>query len=209
MAKTSQEIERDFIANLKSTTENDLNSWLAIIDKSGIKKRNDIIKWLKEKNNFGHMNASLLAGIYFNGGKPVYASEQNLLDSQFEKYRDMRPLFDELLKGIVNWDGTVEFVTKKTYVSITRKREFAAINIRKGELRLGLDLGNMPFDPPIEKSRLTGPMARISHMVVIRDPSDINNALFQLLETADKRVNSKGKESSNRNFIWQTRCFDG
>jgi predicted transport protein len=190
MAKTSQEIERDFIANLKSTTEKDLNSWLAIIDKSGIKKRNDIIKWLKEKSNFGHMNASLLAGIYFNGGKPVYASEQNLLESQFEKYRDMRPLFDELLKGIVNWDGTVEFVTKKTYVSITRKREFAAINIRKGELRLGLDLGNMPFNLPIEKSRLTGPMARISHMVVIRDPSDINDALFQLLETADKRVNS-------------------
>ena len=189
MAKTSQEIEKEFIEGLKSYTGKDLKGWMTAIKGTGIEKRNDIIKWLKEHKNFGHMNASLLAGIYFNNGKPVYASEQNLLDNQFEKYQEMRPLFEHLQKEISKWDNSVEFITKKTYVSITKKREFAAINIKKGELRLGMDLGDLPFEGLVEKSKLTGPMPRISHMVVIKAQSDIKKNLFQLLDTANKRVN--------------------
>ncbi|HEX9650550.1 MAG TPA: DUF5655 domain-containing protein [Cyclobacteriaceae bacterium] len=189
MAKTSQEIEKEFIDGLKPGTGNDIKDWLSTIKESEIEKRNDIIKWLKGQHKFGHMNASLLAGIYFNGGKPVYASEKNLLDSQFEKYQDMRPLFEELQRTISKRDASVNFVIKKTYVSITKKREFAAINIKKGELRLGLDLGEMPFKDFVEKAKLTGPMPRISHMVVIRNRSEISNQLFQLLDRADKRVN--------------------
>jgi predicted transport protein len=189
MAKTSQEIEREFIDGLKTTTGKDLKAWLTSIEKSKIEKRNDIIKWLKEKHNFGHMYANLLVGIFYNNGKPVYANEQNLLENQFEKYQDMRPLFNELQKAILNWKSSVDFVTKKTYVSITQKREFAAINIKKGELRLGMDLGELPFDGIVEKSKLTGPMARISHMVVIRSKADINTELLQLLEMANRRVN--------------------
>jgi predicted transport protein len=135
------------------------------------------------------MNASLLTSIYFNNGNPVYGSEQNLLDNQFEKYQEMRPLFEHLQKEISDWDNTVEFITKKTYVSIAKKREFAAINIKKGELRLGMDLGDLPFEGLVEKSKLTGPMPRISHMVVIKAQSDIKKNLFQLLDKANKRVN--------------------
>ncbi|MCF8379198.1 MAG: DUF5655 domain-containing protein [Bacteroidales bacterium] len=189
MAKTSQEIEKEFIDGLKSNTGKDLKGWLTVIKDCGIEKRNDIIKWLKEKNNFGHMNASLLAGIYFNNGNPVYGSEQNLLNNQFEKYQEMRPLFEHLQKEILAWDNSIAFITKKTYVSITKKREFAAINIKKGELRLGMDLGDLPFEGIVEKSKLTGPMARISHMVAIKAQSDINKNLFQLLDAANKRVN--------------------
>ena len=189
MAKTSQEIEKDFIGGLKTSTGKDLKDWITIIKNCGIEKRNDIIKWLKEKHNFGHMYASLLMGIYTNDGKPVYATEQNLLDKQFEKYREMQPLFNEVKNAILKWDNTVEFAAKKTYVSITKKREFAAINIKKGELRLGMDLGEIPFDNLLEKSRLTGPIPRISHMVVISNSSEINKRLFQLLGTANKRVN--------------------
>ena len=57
MAKTSQEIEKEFIDELKSNTGKDLKGWLTSIKGSGIEKRNDIIKWLKGKYNFGHMNA--------------------------------------------------------------------------------------------------------------------------------------------------------
>jgi predicted transport protein len=189
MAKTSQEIEKEFIEGLKSNTGNDLKGWLATIKVSGIEKRNDIIKWLKDHNNFGHMNAGLLAGIYFNNGNSVYGSEQNLLDNQFGKYQQMRPLFEHLQKEISDWDNSIVFITKKTYVSITKKREFAAINIKKGELRLGMDLGDLPFGDIVEKAKLTGPMPRISHMVAIKNQSDINEKLFQLLEKANKRVN--------------------
>lgn len=74
MAKTSLEIEQEFMRSLKSTTGKDIKGWLTEIKKSGKDKRNDIINWLKEKHNFGHLHASLLTGIYANGGKPVYGN---------------------------------------------------------------------------------------------------------------------------------------
>ena len=75
-AKTSGEIEKEFIDNLKASTNKDLDGWLAEIGGLGTKKRNDIIDSLKKKYGFGHMNASLLAGIYLNDGKPVYAQHR-------------------------------------------------------------------------------------------------------------------------------------
>ncbi|HMQ61994.1 MAG TPA: DUF5655 domain-containing protein [Flavilitoribacter sp.] len=189
MTKTSGEIEQEFIEGLKASTGKNLADWLTVIHKSGIEKRNDIINWLKSEQGFGHMNASLLAGIHLNGGKPVYASEANLLDHQFEKCPEMRPLFDHLQAAILNWDPEVTFLAKKTYVSILKKREFAAVNMRKGELRLGLDLGDIPFSDSLEKSKLTGPMARISHMVTIRSEADLNEAVLGLMKTANDRVN--------------------
>lgn len=189
MAKTSKELEEEFINGLKTDTGKDLKSWLSLIAGCGIEKRNDIIKWLKDEHGFGHMYANLLMGIYLNDGKPVYSSEQNLLDNQFEKYQEMRPLFEEVQKAILSWDDTVDFIAKKTYVSITKKREFAAISIKKGEVRLGMDLGDRPFDALAEKAKLTGPMPRISHMVVIRDKSDLTKQVFELLETSKNRVN--------------------
>jgi len=189
LAKTSKEIEQEFIVGLNTDTGKDLRSWLSAIRESGIEKRNDIIKWLKDKHGLGHMNASLLMGIYANDGKPVYSSDQTLLDIQFEKYQEMRPLFENLMNAILSWDNSIDFVIKKTYVSITKKREFAAINIKKGELRLGLDLGERAFDQFVEKAKLTGPMARISHMVVIRDNADMKKDIFDLLEIAKNRAN--------------------
>jgi predicted transport protein len=188
MAKTSREIEQDFINGLKTETGKDLHYWLSCIKENGIVERNDQISWLKVKHGFGHMHANLLMGIYSNNGNLVYSSEQTLLDNQFDHYQDMRPLFENLQNAIIEWDDTIDFVVKKSYVSITKKREFAAINIKKGELRLGLDLGEKPFNHYIEKAKLTGPMSRISHMVIIRDSSALKKDLFYLLEIAKNRV---------------------
>ena len=65
-------------------------------------------------------------------------------------------------------------IPKKTYVSYAAKREFAAINIKSKEIRLGMDLGDQPFTEDLEKAKLTGPMPRISHMIVVREKNDFN-----------------------------------
>jgi predicted transport protein len=189
MAKTSGEIEKEFIDNLKEATGKDLNEWLKDISSGGLGKRNDIINRLKNKNGFGHMNAGLLTGIYFNNGKPVYADESVLLDNQFVKVPEMRSLYDSLINSITKRYADTVIVPKKTYISITKKREYAAINIKKGELRLGLDLADMPFENLVEKSKLSGPMLRISHMITNRSVEDINEKIFRFLDAADRRVN--------------------
>lgn len=185
--KTSGEIEKEFINGLKITTGKDLKGWMSEIDGLGEKKRNDIIKVLKEKHGFGHMNASLLVGLHANGGKPVYASTDELLDNQFAKAPDMRSLYDEFIAFVEkNFPGTT-ILPKKTYVSIVDNREFGAINIKPKELRIGFDLGDRPFDDKAEKAKLTGPMPRISHMVVVTDASQLDKKIVDLLKTSHAR----------------------
>ena len=189
MAKTSGEIEKEFIGGLKSSTSKDLADWMALIGKSKIDKRNDIIKWLKETRSLGHMNASLLVGIYLNNGKPVYGSQDDLLENQVSKYEIWRPLFENISEKIVVQFPDATMISKKTYISFTAKREFAAINIKSKEIRLGMDLGDMPFNNDLEKAKLTGPMPRISHMVVLREPNDFDTNVIRWLEESYNRVN--------------------
>ena len=82
---------------------------------------------------------------------------------------------------------TATVLPKKTYVSILEKREFAAINIRPKELRLGFDLGERKFDEQVSKSKLTGPMPRISHMVVVTNGDQLKPDLVELLQISYKR----------------------
>lgn len=157
------------------------------IDGYGSRKRNDILKWLKQENGFGHMNASLLAGIYLNGGTAVYGSTETLLENQFAKAETMRPLYKALIAFAKKHFPNSTVLPKKTYVSILEKREFAAINIKPKELRLGIDLGERAFDQTVAKSKLSGPMPRISHMLVITDESQLSDELVELLSESHRR----------------------
>lgn len=180
-AKTSGELEQEFIADVKKITGTDLRGWMAVIDGRESKKRNDILAWLKGEKGLGHMHASFLTGIYMNGGKPVYASTDNLLENQFAKAEEMRPLYDALMAFVKKNFPDSSVLPKKTYVSILEKREFGAVNIKPKELRLGLDLGEREFDDEAGKAKLSGPMPRISHMVVITGEDQLDDKLIDLL----------------------------
>ena len=185
--KTSGEFEKEFLDGLFSETGKDLNVWMKIIDGFGTKKRNEVIARLKSDHGFGHMNASLLAGIHSNGGKPVYQSTDDLLQNQFAKASDMRPLYEAFIAFVrTNFpDSTV--LPKKTYVSILENREFAAVNIKPKELRIGFDLGDRPFDDTIGKAKLTGPMPRISHMFVLTDVKQLDAKIVDALRQSHGR----------------------
>ena len=185
--KTSGEFEKEFIDGLKAATGNDLTTWLKTIDSFGSKKRNDVIAWLKTDHGFGHMNASLLAGIHANGGKPVYASTDDLLEAQFAKAADMKPLFDAFIAFAAKHFPAATVLPKKTYVSILENREFAAVNIKAKELRVGLDLGDRAFEGRVEKAKLTGPMPRISHMFVLSDAAQLDDEIVALLRESHSR----------------------
>lgn len=185
--KTSGEFEKEFMDGLQSSTGKSLADWVNIVDGYTSKKRNEVIEWLKSVHNFNHMQASMLAGIHANGGKPVYQSTDGLLDAQFGKNEDMRPLYDEFVAFISKNFPNATMLPKKTYVSVLENREFAAVNIKKGELRIGLDLGDKPFDDKVEKAKLTGPMPRISHMVVAMDASRFDGELIELLKKSHSR----------------------
>jgi hypothetical protein len=185
--KTSGEFEKEFLDRLKASTGKDLGAWIKIIDGFNSKKRNEVIAWLKSEHGFGHMEAALLAGVHANGGKPVYASTETLLENQFAKAAGMKPLFNEFVGFVKKNFPNAAILPKKTYISVLENREFGAVNIKPMELRIGLDLGDAPFRDIVQKAKLTGPMPRISHMVVVGNASQFDDRLIDLLKQSYSR----------------------
>ena len=185
--KTSGEFEKEFMDLLSKETGKDLKAWMKTIDGFGSKKRPEVVAWLKSEHGFGHMNASMLAAIHANGGKAVYQSTENLLDAQFARAAHIRPLYDAFLEFVKKNFPDSSVLPKKTYVSILENREFAAINVKPKELRIGLDLGDTPFNGKIEKAKLSGPMPRISHMFVLTDTKQLDASIVDALKRSHAR----------------------
>ena len=69
------------------------------------------------------MQASLLAGLYRNNGKPVYQDETNLLENQFIKCEVMRPLFDEVSSKILALFPGTQLTLQKKRTCLIQPRE--------------------------------------------------------------------------------------
>jgi hypothetical protein len=76
MIRNSCEAEMYFILTLKPLTGRSLRQWMNLIRKKNWLDRRSLIRWLKAHYALGHLNASLMAGIYFNNGKPVYTNNK-------------------------------------------------------------------------------------------------------------------------------------
>ncbi len=191
MEKSYGQIEKEFIDNLSVLSGFNLSHWLTIIDEKKLTKRGEIASWLKNKHAFAHTNATMLASIYLNGGKPIYADENELINNQFKGNDTLRKLYDYLINDIKKYFPDSVVVPKKTYISITQGREYAAINVKKDELRVGFDLGSMPFTNDLIKSKLTGPMPRISHMVILKNKNQVNDSIRHYFTLSKERSNAK------------------
>jgi predicted transport protein len=188
MAKTSGEFEQDFIQTAKEKTGRSIEQWLPVVKASGLSKQMEITNWLKAEHKLNHLQAQLLAGLFLNNGQPVYQNESSLLKNQFVKCEAMHPLYDAVSEKILGLFPDTQLIPKKTYLSYTATREFAAINIKPKELRLGMDLGDMAFTETVQKTKLSGPMPRISHMVVITDMKQFDKKLIEYLQLSYNRT---------------------
>jgi predicted transport protein len=189
--KTSGEFEQEFIQTAKAKTGRSLEEWLPVVKAAGLSKQMEITNWLKQEHQLNHLQASLLAGLYLNGGKPVYQNEANLLDNQFAKAANMRPLYEALTQKITALFPDVQIIPKKTYISYTAAREFAAINIKPKEIRLGMDLGDTSFTETLLPAKLSGPMPRISHMAIITDIQQVGPWVVDCLQLSYNRTHKK------------------
>ena len=100
-----------------------------------------------------------------------------------------RPLYQLLESEIRRAIPSVAIEPKPGYISLGSPREFAAVTLHATEVRLGFDLGERPFDPQLQKSKMKGPGKAITHMLQLTDARQVNADLLNLLITASARVN--------------------
>lgn len=191
MAKTSGELEKEFIVRATILTGRSVPTWMQAIRASGWSKRNEILNGLKKDHGLGHLHAQFLAGMYLNNGNPVYVDEGVLLDAHFVNCPDMRPVVQATIKVLLSRFAGARLIPRKTYLSITDVREFAAIKVKANEIRLGLDLGAEPFVGPLRKAVLAGPMPRFSHMLVLGSHQQVNEQVISFVKKSYERSHKK------------------
>lgn len=217
MAGDEQQEEREFLADLKARSGRDLAQWMAAITEQGFADRNQAIDWLRGQG-FPFARASWLERIHSNGGRPIYTDappdaavaakpqptspkpapaarvpsrrETAALETLLAAAKGYRPLYLLLEAEVRGAIAGVSMTPKGGYISFSAPAEFAAVSLHAAELRLGLDLGDRAFDPPLQPSKLRGPGAAITHMLVLTDARQVNADLLDLIKTANARVNS-------------------
>lgn len=187
MAKEARELEQAFLATLEDKTGASLMEWMQILGNSGVKKNNEIVKWLKTERSFNHMQASMLAGIFLNGGEPVF-HYPTLFARLFAGKEQQRPFYDVIAEHLQAELPSILFIPTKTYVSIEDERVFGCAKINKTNIRVGLDLGDEPFGDYVRKGVGLGAMPNITHMIELKDVAQIDERLAAYTRQAYDRA---------------------
>lgn len=181
MARDSQRLEQEFIATCEAKTGKSLDAWMQVLAATGLNKQQALIKWLKENHPLNHMQAGFLAGIFLNDGQPVYDYEV-LFAKLFDDKPHLLPVYQAIEDLVTTHLDDVVCVPTKTYVSIEGKKCFACATPTKKTLRVGLDLGDIPFDDYVQKAKSLGAMPNIGHMIEISDAAEVNERLLDYLQ---------------------------
>jgi len=209
MAGDEQEEEREFLAELKARSGQDLAQWMAAIAAQGFADKNETIDWLRAQG-FPFARASWLERIHSNGGRPIYmdqpakpapepksvpparvpsARETADLEKLLAAAKGYRPLYQLLEAEVRRAVPGVDVKPRSTYIAFAAPTEFAAVTVHAAELRLGLALGDRPFDATLQRPKMKGPGAAISHMLVLTDARQVNAELINLIKVANARIN--------------------
>jgi hypothetical protein len=217
MATDEREEERGFLDGLEARTGRDLAEWMAAIAAQGFADKNETIDWLRSQG-FPFARASWLERIHSNGGRPIYAHapatpdaavghqrpaadppaaraapaeqpEAAALEKLVAAAKGYRPLYHLLEAEIRQALPAAAFTARSGCISIGAPREFAAIAPHATGLRLGLDLGDRPFDDGLQKAKIRGAGPALTHMAVLTDARQVGQDLLNLIKTANGRVN--------------------
>jgi hypothetical protein len=215
MAIDEGQEEQQFLAELKVRSGRDLADWMRAITAQNFGDKNEIIDWLRAQG-FAFARASWLERIHSNGGRPIYAAmpergqrakpaeprlqrsaaplppapaDAALLAKLIAAGKGYRPLYLMLEAAVRGAVPALALTPKPTHISWGAPQEFAAVALSASEVRLGLALGERPFDATLQRCRLKGPGAHITHMLVLTDARQVNADLLSLIASANAGIN--------------------
>lgn|GEM_PF-479460 len=183
----TSDYERIFFQTAKAETGHSVEEWMALIRESGLTKHAELRDWIKTTHHLDHMKATFLAFIFENGGKPAFNPDE-LVDALFTHKPEARALTESLQVSFGIAQLAVRFVPKKTYISLDGEKVLGCVLPMKDGIRVGLDLGDMPFEGRVLKAKGLGAMPNVTHMVEVHDAAEIDSELMDLVAVAYERT---------------------
>ena len=184
MPKTPAEMYEAVIRNLPKNTGRTLDEWVALTKKSAPKTTAARIAWLRDAHAVPNLASKLIVRA-LEGTPDEYAvGPDALLDAQYAgKKAALRPICDAVLAEARKLDARLS--PCRTYVSIIRTRQFAAIKpTTQTRVDLRLALGDTEPTGRLELAKSLGMSDRITHVIALRLTKDVDAEVRKWLKNA-------------------------
>ena len=120
-------------------------------------------------------------------------SDPSALDPIISKAKAYVPLAQHLIRFVRTELPDVRIESAHQHVVFNNPETFAVMAPNKNGLRLGLALGDRPFEPPFTKAQFPPPLNHLSrsfpHMILLVDARQVDSGLSGSLRAADRHVN--------------------
>lgn len=181
MAKsTPEQMLATMLANLPEKTGRSLDAWFELLQRQGLEKHGEIVRWLKAENGVTHGFANLISQQYLaRTSGPI-----DLVDAQYAGPKEaLKPILDAVLEIARSLGDDVDIAPKKTCVSLRRSKQFALVqpSTRK-RVDIGINLRGMQPTARLEESGSFNAM--VSHRVRIEKAEQVDNELRGWLQRA-------------------------
>lgn len=120
--------------------------------------------------------------------KPVAANDGQSLEIVFAKAKGYRPLAELVMRELRRAMPDISVEVRDAVALIGAPQVFAALTATAKDVRMGLDLGDRPFDEAIRQGRLPGTPANLTHLITLNDARKVDTALVALFNDARQRA---------------------
>ena len=175
------------VRNLPNRTGKSLEQWTRLVKTRGPKTKAKRVEWLRSKHGLGGPTANVIAAEA--SGEDLlaaYDDQQALIRTMYSGKESLRAIHEKIVKSVRALGKDVELSARKTYVSASRKRQFAAIQpSTKTRVDLGLVLPGVSADGRLQSSKTVGG-GRVTHRIALETPKDFDAWAKKWLKEAYK-----------------------
>ena len=172
-----KQAELNQVKNLEEKTGKKIDEWIKIANSSGFEKHGEILNFLKTKHGIGHGYANLVVHHAKQSHAGAENNETDWIAEQYKGKDELKGWYDKLMKAINRIGKDVEIASKKAYVSLRRKKQFAIIQpSTKNRLDVGLNIKGLAPSGKLEVSGSWNAMC--THRIKLEDAKDINDELI-------------------------------
>jgi hypothetical protein len=116
------------IRNIEADYGKPIDSWIALVNASGLTKHTEIVAMLKTEHGLRHGAAHRVGLLARDAARPAPASATSALDTLYSgKKAALRPVHDKLIAAISAFGDDIEQVPKTGYISLRSAKQFAMI----------------------------------------------------------------------------------
>jgi hypothetical protein len=184
--KSPREMMDAISRNLPDRTGKSLEQWANLVKAKGPKATKERVDWLRKKHGLGGPTATVIvAAAEGRDLTATYEDSDALVDAMYSGTKAaLRPIHEAALKAAQALGKDVTASARKTYMTLSRKRQFAVIQpSTKTRVDIGFALSKVKATSRLKKTTTVGG-GRITHSIACSKPSDVNAEVKKWLKAA-------------------------